>query len=160
MVVKRPSYPSFTQAEYKARQYKKKGNKFYKDAVYAIPGNNYPELKSIDLSKKPVILSEFIDLMQSLNELLIDPTIDIVNDHYCGGCDDYDCSCENSLSYRVTGKVEFIPDDKLKQDYESAALKDRTYKRALKEYGEAEKVKREEAEYKRFLKLKQKFEGR
>jgi hypothetical protein len=160
MTLRYPTSPKYTKLENQARQYTKKGNKFYKSASYCVPGNNYPELPGIDLTKVPFKVSDFILLLQQINEVLTDANIVPEVEHCCcGGDDRYGCDCEYSGYYTITGKVAFIPDDKLRAAHESAALKEKQYRTELKEYDAAKKAEAEAAQYKNFLRLKKKFEG-
>lgn len=160
MPLRYPHSPTYTKLEQKARQYTKKGNKFYKSANYSIPGDNYPELPGIDLTKMPFKVSEFILLLQQINEVLTGANIVAEVEHSCcGGDDRYGCECECSGYYTITGNVQFIPDDKLREAHASAALKEKQYKIELKEYQAAKKAEADAAQYKNFLRLKKKFEG-
>ncbi len=167
-----PRLPKYTVEEQAALAFDRKSKKFYKKYIWYIPNNqNLPEFKGINVKQMPTNANDFSKLIVQLNERINDAQISFYVDHTCCGDDSYyGCECEYSVQLQVEGYVEIEADEDLINAYNSAIAKKTEYDLKLKEYHkkvkaynleQAEKAakRRQEAEYKRFLKLKEKYES-
>lgn len=166
-----PRNPKYTSAEQAALGYDRIGKKFYKRSVWYIPNNQtLPEFKGINIKQMPTKANDFSKLISQLQERVQDVQIKFEVDHTCSSDEMWGCECENSVYLSVSGLVEIEADEELINAYNSAMLKKTEYEARLKEYQKKIKVyraeqaaiadkKRKDAEYKRYLKLKEKYES-